>query len=58
MLKTITWPQVATVALLLVATGAAYRFLGLPAATASGVLTTLVAFLAGRSALPPAGGAQ
>ena len=48
MLKTITWPQVALVALLFTATGLAYRFLGLPAAAAMHVLTITVAFLTGR----------
>lgn len=47
--ETITWPQVATVALLLAFAFVAYRYLGTEAGAAIHCVATIVAFLAGRS---------
>jgi hypothetical protein len=48
MLKSITWPQVAVVGMMLAFAFAAHKYLGQDAGMAVGAATTLVAFMLGR----------
>jgi hypothetical protein len=51
-IKNITWPQVAILTVLIGAAFAAHYFLGAPAGMAAGVVTSIIAFLMGRSEEP------